>query len=129
MRLGMKVLVFPAVLLAAACGGGGDATSPSAGNNPGGSPGTTPPTTPVATTAVSVSDNQFTPSAIQVPIGSTVTWTWVAGSTTHNVSFTDGVSSGDRGANATFTRTFSTAGTFSYVCTIHGGMQGSVLVQ
>jgi plastocyanin len=133
MRFAIKVLLLPAVVIAAACGGGGDATSPKGGNNPGGSPGTTPPTTPpitpVATSAVTVSNDQFTPASVQVPVGTTVTWTWAAGATAHNVSFADGVSSGDRGANASYSRTFSTAGTFSYVCTLHGGMQGTVLVQ
>ncbi|MGH7520593.1 MAG: cupredoxin domain-containing protein [Gemmatimonadales bacterium] len=32
------------------------------------------------------------------------------------------------GANATFARTFPTAGTFTYQCTNHGGMTGSVTV-
>lgn len=127
MRFGMRILVYPAIAIAAACGGGGGDSS----SNPGGVTNPNPtPTVPVLTSAVTVSDNQFTPADIQVAPGTTVTWTWASGASTHNVSFTDGVSSGDRGgANASFSRTFATAGTFTYVCTLHGGMSGSVLVK
>jgi len=80
------------------------------------------------TNAVSVSDNNFTPRNIQIAVGTTVTWTWESGATTHNVTFSDG-GSGDRGANATFSKTFNSLGTFNYDCTLHGGMSGSVLVK
>jgi plastocyanin len=32
-------------------------------------------------------------------------------------------------ANTTIARTFATAGTFGYVCTLHAGMTGTVIVQ
>ena len=132
MRLGSRILALAAISLAAACGGGGgDTTSPTPPNN--NNPGTpTPPvqTGPVSTNSVSVSDDQFSPANIQVSPGTTVTWTWASGSTTHNVTFSDGTpGSGDKPAGSTFSRTFSTAGTFNYSCTIHPGMSGSVLVK
>ena len=123
-----KHVVVLAVLVAAACGGGGgdSPTSPGPGNpgNPGG-----PSTSPQQTSSVSVGNNVFSPANIQVAVGTTVTWTWDASAVTHNVTFGDGVGSGDKGANATFTRTFSAAGTFQYQCTLHPGMAGSVLVK
>ena len=126
-----KHLVVLAVLVAAACGGGGgdSPTSPGPGNpgNPGNPGG--PSTSPQATNAVSVGNNLFSPANIQVAVGTTVTWTWDASAITHNVTFADGAGSGDKGANATFTRTFSAAGTFQYQCTLHPGMAGSVLVK
>ncbi len=129
MRPISKYVVVLAVLAAAACGGGGGDSTTGPGNpgkpgNPGG-----PSTSPQQTSSVSVGNNVFTPANIQVPVGTTVTWTWEASAVTHNVTFGDGVSSGDKGANATFTRTFGTAGTFQYQCTLHPGMAGSVLVQ
>lgn len=128
MRPIRKHLVVLAVLVAAACGGGGgdSPTSPGPGNpgNPGG-----PSTSPQQTSSVTVGNNLFSPANIQVSKGTTVTWTWDASAVTHNVTFGDGVGSGDKGANATFTRTFSAAGTFQYQCTLHPGMAGSVLVQ
>ena len=124
-----KHLVVLAVLVAAACGGGGY-NSPTSPNNPGGTgnPGGSSGS-PTATSAVTVGNNNFTPANIQVAVGTTVTWTWDASAVTHNVTFADGVASGDKGANATYTRTFGTAGTFQYQCTIHPGMTGSVLVK
>lgn len=123
-----KHVVVVAVLVAAACGGGGgdSPTSPGPGNpgNPGG-----PSTSPQQTSSVGVGNNLFSPANIQVAVGTTVTWTWDASAITHNVTFADGVGSGDKGANATFTRTFSAAGTFQYQCTLHSGMAGSVLVK
>lgn len=128
MRPGPKYLIVVAILAAAACGGGGynSPTSPGNSNNPGNPGGTTSPT---ATNQVTVDNNFFTPSSIQVAAGTTVTWTWAQAAITHNVTFTDGTSSGDHGAGSTFTRTFGTAGTFNYSCTIHPGMNGSVLVK
>jgi plastocyanin len=105
-------LAAAAVVGAAACGS--DTTSPAS--------------SPVQTNQVSIGNNFFTAPSILVPVGTTVTWTWEPGAVTHNVTFGDG-SSGDKNAGATYTRTFTTAGTFTYHCTIHPGMTGSVLVQ
>ena len=130
MRIRPKHLLVIAMLAAAACGGGGSDSPTNPGgtgnnNNPGGNPGGTP----TATNAVTVGNNLFTPANIQVSPGTTVTWTWSPDAITHNVTFTDGPKSGDQGANATYSRTFSAVGTFNYSCTIHPGMNGSVLVK
>lgn len=123
-----RVSLMALVLLAsAACGGGGSssgATSPGGGGGGGGN------TAPVATNAVTASSsNQFVPANITVAIGTTVTWTFE--STTHNVTFGGGTgvpANIINTANASASRTFSTAGTFAYTCTLHSSMQGSVLV-
>lgn len=117
------------VALAAACGGGDSGTtSPPTHTTPSTPVVPSTPSSPVVTTSVSVDDNVFNPSNIQVSPGQTVTWTWVT-STVHNVTFSDGGSGNKGGSNVTFTKTFPTAGTFSYSCTLHGGMNGSVLVK
>lgn len=129
----MRMLSASLIVASVGCGGSGDG-GPSV-TNPGGGGGTNPggggnnPGGPVATNGVAVGDNQFGPSAIKVAPGTTVTWTWDANSTTHNVTFPDGTGSGDKGAGATFTKTFSAAGTFGYQCTLHPGMTGTVQVQ
>ena len=75
--------------------------------------------------------NTFTPAAVTISTGEKVTFKWVGGF--HDVTFADGVSSGAPGgvAGTTYSRTFTTAGTFSYVCTVHEstGMKGTVTVQ
>ena len=128
MRLHPKHLLVVAMLAAAACGGGGgNSPTGTTGNN--GNPGGQTGGGPTATNSVTVANNNFSPANIQVSVGTTVTWTWSQDAITHNVTFTDGASSGDKGGGATYTRTFSAAGTFNYSCTIHPGMNGSVVVQ
>ena len=87
---------------------------------------------PVVTTSVTVDDNTFEPSDIQVSPGATVTWTW-SGTTVqpHNVTFADAsITDGGDQSSGTFATTMpASAGTYSYQCTNHAGMTGSVLVQ
>ncbi|MGD9933511.1 MAG: plastocyanin/azurin family copper-binding protein [Dehalococcoidia bacterium] len=61
-------------------------------------------------------------------VGATVTWTW-AGNAIHDVTGSFG-SSGLQ-TSGSFSVTFSTPGTFSYVCSIHQsvGMTGSIVVE
>lgn len=97
--------------------------------SPTGTTGSTGTNTSTSTSnAVSVGDDLFDPSATTVPVGTTVTWTWI-GSVGHNVTFDDGVHSATQ-ATGSFARTFTVAGTYKYHCTIHGlAMSGSVTVQ
>ena len=77
---------------------------------------------------VEVHNNFFDPDDLTVPMDATVTWEWHSGGTAHNVTFDDGPASDDL-TSGTFTRTFNTAGTFNYHCTIHGpSMAGTVTV-
>jgi plastocyanin len=72
----------------------------------------------------------FNPSEVSVAVGDTVTWT-NNDSVGHDVT-ADSFSSGDPGGMApgrTFEHTFDEAGTFDYVCTVHPGMEGSVVVE
>lgn len=80
---------------------------------------------------MTVSNDRFDPSAISITKGTTVTWTWSSDAVTHNVTFSDSNISGsdNLGAGATFSKTFPNAGTFSYHCTLHAGMSGTITVQ
>ena len=128
MRLRFLTLAIAATIAASACGGSGDGTTapPGGGTPPGG--GNNPPPAPAQTNQVAIGDDFFSPANIQVPVGTTVTWTWSNSATLHNVTFADVSTSGDKASSATFSKTFSSAGTFSYLCTLHN-MIGSVLVQ
>jgi plastocyanin len=68
----------------------------------------------------------FTPPAIQVPVGTTVTWRFQDGRVPHNVQG-DGFKSANL-TNTTFQHRFDRQGTFTYVCTLHAGMTGRVVV-
>jgi plastocyanin len=128
MRITRQLSIAALVLvLASACGGGGGPTG--VGGNGGGTPGPTGGTGGGGSTSnsITVADNSFTPSSTTVPRGTTVTWTWNA-QVDHNVTFADGESSGSK-SSGSYSRTFGTAGSFGYRCTLHAGMTGTVVVQ
>lgn len=74
---------------------------------------------------VNVIDNAFEPKTIHVSVGDTVTWVW-KGSVKHNV--TGPGFNGPTQKRGTFEHTFNSAGSFTYNCTIHPGMKGTVKV-
>jgi plastocyanin len=124
-RLALTSLV---ALALAACGGDGGGTGP-VDPTP---PVQKPPAEPVAsaTVAAGANSNDFSPSDVLLKLGGTVTWTF--GARPHNVIF--GQASGAPAdipvtSNTQASRTFNTAGTFSYDCTLHAGMSGTVRVQ
>ena len=89
------------------------------------------PQTPPATVTVNATPSiAFDPSPATVATGGTVTFAF--GSVAHNVFFDagSGVPADIPGtnANASATRTFPTAGTFTYNCHIHPGMAGTIRV-
>lgn len=120
---------------------GSSATPPGGASSPGQtSPGE--PTTPGASVtgpaiskagSVSILDGnsqsayRFSPSSISVATGDTVTWT-NNGSEPHDVTG-DGLSSGTLDPGQGYSHTFSSQGTFSYICSIHPFMKGSVTVK
>jgi plastocyanin len=70
----------------------------------------------------------FTPSTITVTAGTTVTWT-NQDMVVHNaVSSPALFNSGSMAKGVTFSFKFSAAGTYSYTCTIHPSMVGTVVV-
>ncbi len=84
---------------------------------------------PAGGSTVTVTNNRFNPTPIAVALNGTVTWQWNSGGVAHNVTFQDGPASGNR-TSGSFPRTFQTAGSYPYVCTIHvaEGMSGIVNV-
>jgi len=112
---GLKRLLGGAVMIVCACS---DYTGP-------GDPGDGE--VPSATASVNVEDDQFVRATVQVLQGGLVQWTWRGGNQ-HNVTFTGGPASGTQ-TNGTYQRTFEAAGTYAYMCTIHGqSMSGTVTV-
>jgi plastocyanin len=71
----------------------------------------------------------FSPATTYVSVGGTVTWT-NGTDVAHTVTSDNGneLSSGNVAANATFSHTFASVGTFSYKCTIHPYMTAQVIV-
>jgi plastocyanin len=129
--------VFAVALIG--CGGGADSTY---GNGPSTTPTTNPAGSPgVNSNTVVIAEQTFTPGAVNVTAGTTVTWQWKSCSddgyggyatcVSHNVTFDDGsgIASSTQ-STGTFSRTFNNAGTYKYHCSIHGtAMTGQVTVK
>jgi plastocyanin len=128
----VAVAAAVAVLVLAACGSSassGAGSTPSATSAGGGS-----------AAAVAIQNFAFTPQTLTVKAGTTVTWT-NNDSAPHTVTSADGISTsasttslfnGSVNAGATFSYTFTKAGTYYYLCTIHksqAGMHGEILVK
>ena len=76
---------------------------------------------------VSMRDFSFAPASVTVNVGESVTWV-NNGQAPHN-AVGDGVSTPLLQSGESDSQTFSSAGTFSYICTIHPQMKGTVTVQ
>ena len=112
-RAGVSFL--PALLLALALGLGGVAAS-GAG---------------AAQVEIEIGDNFFRERTVTVAVGDMVVWTH-RGRFPHDVTSTDGgpLTSPRRMMNgATYSYTADTPGTYEYVCTVHPGQDGTLIVQ
>ena len=78
---------------------------------------------------VQIVDFAFQPSTITVTAGETVTWA-NAGATTHTVTADDGsFDSGSLDPGNRFANLFDKPGTYTYHCSIHSSMHGTVIVK
>jgi plastocyanin len=124
-----------ALAMLAACGNTGSAGSASPAATPSGAmPGMRMPKSAApaggAVTAhtVTIKNFGFTPAAVTVREGTTVTWT-NTDEEPHTVTATGGpFRSGALGAGGTYRYTFTKPGRYPYLCTIHPFMRGTVVV-
>lgn len=80
-------------------------------------------------TVVTISDSGFSPSSVNVTAGTAVKFV-NSGTQTHTASADDNTwGTGTMQAGGSFIRYFKTAGTFSYSCTYHPSMKGTIVVQ
>lgn len=108
-----SLLAILVIALASSCGDGTITGSGSSGT----------------TDRILVRDNSFSPRTTTVAVGTTVTWDWGAPGGAHTVTFSDGPTSAILDVG-TYQRTFGVAGTFNYLCTVHGaGMSGTVIIE
>jgi len=88
----------------------------------------TAPATIGSGNSVSIDNFAFNPSELTVSAGTTVTWTNNQ-QVTHTITFDDGSLNQQIASGATVQKTFSTAGTYTYHCSIHPSMKGTIIVQ
>jgi plastocyanin len=120
----VAVVAVVAVLVLAACGGSSGAST----SGSGGSTATTPAATSGTGSQVTIQNFAFTPQTLTVKPGTTVTWT-NKDSVPHNLvsavslsttAATTGLfTSGNLGQGQTFSYTFTKAGTYYYLCSLH----------
>jgi len=129
----LVMLLLICVVLFASCGGTATVAAPSTPTAP-----PTPTATPTPTPVVGVSHVSITitakyqPANIQVPVGTTVTWT-NNDNVGHTVTFRNGMADSGRalylaGGAGTWSYTFLSKGIFPYYCTFHPSMHGVVTV-
>lgn len=83
---------------------------------------------PQGGTAVSISNFKFNPATLTVPVGATVTWT-NQDEEPHSVAGKDGsFHSPGMDTHGTYSFTFTTPGSYDYICSIHPFMTGTVVV-
>src|SRR5256885_16832058 len=110
-------------------GGGGGGW----GRSEGGAPASSAPVSGNVA-KVSMKSIQFNPKTLTVNKGTTVVWTNddpvghdVTKQSGPGPQFSSG--SGDIGGGGTYKQTFNTPGTINYVCTVHPGMTGTIVVK
>ncbi|MGW4400357.1 cupredoxin domain-containing protein [Amycolatopsis nivea] len=131
------LLITAAVLALSACTAAPPATPPPAApmTSMSGMPGMTPSSPPTAAAsstanAVAIKDFAFAPAATTVKKGTTVTWT-NQDQDAHTVTSTGSggpLRSPTLQNGQSYQYTFSTPGTFEYLCTIHPFMTATVTV-
>lgn len=82
------------------------------------------PAEPVDGTDVAIVDNAYEPQALRVETGQEVVWTW-KGNNPHDVLFDQ--ASSDIQQDGTWTRTFDQAGEYTYHCSVHPDMAGTIV--
>src|SRR5262245_60797576 len=116
------------LMFAIACGS--DSSNPAPVPTP--TPTPTPGGTAIAVTiprgAETLGNRAFSPDAVDVAVGTTVTWTNTDVESHTSTSDSGAWNSGLVGPGSQFSFTFATAGSFPYHCTVHPGMVGTVTV-
>jgi amicyanin len=78
--------------------------------------------------SVNITDFKFNPATLTVPAGTTVTWT-NQDEEPHTIAAKDGsFHSPGMDTHATYSFTFTTPGSYDYICGIHPFMTGTVVV-
>lgn len=77
---------------------------------------------------VDVANMRFSPGSKTTPLGGSVTWRF-EDAMTHDATSTQGFfASGPKSSGDTFRHTFTSSGSYAYLCTLHPSMRGVVKV-
>jgi plastocyanin len=131
-RARMTALAIAASVALAACAGAASpTTAPASPAASVAAPGAASPAAsqaPAASDVITIQDFAFAPVTLTITAGTTVTWD-NADAVTHSVKWDAGTpGSAPLGHDGTYARTFTTPGTYAYVCGIHSSMTGTIVV-
>ena len=76
---------------------------------------------------VTMKSLKFSPDTTKIKVGETVVWK--NEEKTSHIVLIDGVESPELFMGETWSHTFTTAGTYEYVCGLHASMKGAVIVE
>jgi plastocyanin len=129
----IPVLAAASALAVAGCGSSDDNSSSSTSTPAASSSSTTAAATPAASgkgVDISMKNIAFDPQSVTAKVGQTVTWT-NDDSVDHNVVATAGESfkSSNFGQGGTYAYKLDKPGTIKYVCTLHPGMDGTIIAK
>jgi plastocyanin len=127
MRAGLSALAIATALLVAACGGD--------------EPGAAAPTPTVLPTSLTVEvlDNEYRPARITIATGGTVTWNYAGPIGLHTMTEPNALFDSHpecpaepaacmKAKGETFSHTFAGAGTFTYICKVHGEIMSATVI-
>ncbi len=106
----------------------GDPTSGRATPTPGTRGATGQADAPIGGTSVGIDNFMFAPATVTIPAGSTVTWTNHDAEPHTVVASDNSFHSPGLDTGATFSHTFTTPGSFDYICSVHPFMHATVVV-
>ncbi len=131
MRRLLPTFALLAALAAAGCGGGSSSGSSAPASS---APASSSPASSGGVVKVDMKNIQFDPKTITVKKGTTVEWV-NEDSVNHDVTKRSGPGpqfasgTGNIGSGGTYKQTFNTPGTIQYHCTVHPGMDGTIVVK
>lgn len=136
MRRLVPTFAVLATLAAAGCGGGGSggSSAPASSAPASSAPASSTPAASGGVVKVDMKNIQFNPKTITVKKGTTVEW-MNEDSVNHDVTKRSGPGpqfssgTGNIGSGGGYKQTFNTAGTIQYHCTVHPGMDGTIVVK
>lgn len=124
---GIPLMAACTVLLALACLSAGCTSGPVPAQTTG-----TPASSASSLDTITIKDFAFSPAALTIKTGTTVTWV-NDDSAPHTVVSDDGApapfTSPQLATGASFPQRFAQAGTYAYHCSIHPSMKGTVVVE
>ncbi|WP_067677362.1 plastocyanin/azurin family copper-binding protein [Nocardia miyunensis] len=129
LRAGFGVAALAGTLLMSGCGSGTTTSAPT--SNSAAPESSTTAAAPAGAVTVDVKNMRFSPDAITIKVGGTVTWNF-ADRFPHAVQ---GIGDSAMGINSPifntgkWSHTFTVPGTYRYLCPLHPDMHGTVTVQ